>query len=314
MILVTGTKRSGTSMWMQVLEAGGFPWIGAAYMGNWEKSIKQANPKGFYESKLRQGVFFATNPDPKTGAFLRPEQTRRHAVKVFIPGLIRTDLAFIDRVICTMRPWREYAASMARLYALEDAYFDTLEGQARAEAEQARARTRPRVPAEVEWWFDIYELIRDVATRRYAFHLTTYHRMLRDPEPEIAQVFEWLGGGDVGKAVAVIDRDLNTQRVEPGDEGEHALDPDLAALCDELYHRAYEQRGLSQDLIEQMNAWQQKMVERWGEPSRDRAREDIDAPDPDPEATTDEAAAPAHAAEPAAPPFDTSGAETGGPA
>jgi hypothetical protein len=276
MIFVTGTKRSGTSMWMQILEAGGFPWIGAPYMGDWERSIKPANPKGFYESKLRQGVFFATNPDPKTGAFLRPEQTRRHVVKVFIPGLIRSDLAYIDRVICTMRPWREYAASMARLHALEDAYHASLDDEARARAEREVSRTRPRVPPEVEWWFDTYELIRDVATRRYPFHLTTYHRMLREPEPEIRQVFEWLGGGDVDRANEIIDRELNTQRISPTDPVSSALAPDLAALCDEIHDRADAQRGLTPELVERMNAWQETMVERWGEPSRDRAREDVD--------------------------------------
>ena len=126
MILVTGMKRSGTSMWMQVLEAAGYKWIGQHYLGAWEKSIQAANPRGFYESRLRQGIFFATNPDPATGAFLPPDATRRHVVKVFIPGLIRTDLAYLDRALATLRPWREQVVSLRRLYAMEDAFFATL--------------------------------------------------------------------------------------------------------------------------------------------------------------------------------------------
>lgn len=289
MIIVTGTKRSGTSMWMQMLEAAGYPWIGAPYMGSWEKSIKDANPKGFYESKLRTGIFFATNPDPKTGDFLHPAQTRKHAIKVFIPGLIRTDYAYIDRVIITMRPWREYQSSLARLFQLEDAYHENLPDEEREKAQKIVKRQRQRIPPEVEWWFDHYELIRDLATRRYPVHLTTYHRVLNDPEPELAQVLEWLGGGNVAKAVEVVDQALNTQKIEPTQDIPNELDPELIAIMDDLYDRAHTRKGLSQSLVDEMNTWQKHMEERWGAPSRDRSREDIDvAPEKDSKTATPE--------------------------
>ena len=122
MIVVTGTKRAGTSMWMQILVAAGFPHVGTPFPGNWGESIRDANPAGFYESLLRQGVFHATNPDPRTGRFVRPSQVERHVVKVFVPGLVRTDFGYIGRVLATMRPWREYVASLRRLFAIEDAW------------------------------------------------------------------------------------------------------------------------------------------------------------------------------------------------
>ena len=141
MIVVSGTKRSGTSMWMQALEAGGFLVLGTRFMKNWEATIKDANPHGFYESVLRRGIYFATNPHPETGIYLPPRDTRRVAVKVFPPGLARTDMAFLDHVIVTMRPWREYVTSLQRLYAMEDA--------ARARRREERApgteqKPRPR--------------------------------------------------------------------------------------------------------------------------------------------------------------------------
>lgn len=119
MIIVTGTKRSGTSMWMQLLQAAGFAPIGDAFPRNWETTLKDANPGGFWESELRRGIFYETNPDPKTGTYLFPEQTERHAVKVFIPGLLKTDRAFISKVVATIRPWRQYLGSVHRLYAIE---------------------------------------------------------------------------------------------------------------------------------------------------------------------------------------------------
>lgn len=277
MILVTGMKRSGTSMWMQVLEAAGYKWIGQHYLGAWEKSIQAANPRGFYESRLRQGIFFATNPDPATGAFLPPDATRRHVVKVFIPGLIRTDLAYLDRALATLRPWREQVVSLRRLYAMEDAFFATLPDDQREAAVRRAARVRDRIPAEVEWWFDYYELIRDVGCRRYPFHLTTYDRVLDDPEGEIRRVVAWIGGGDAKAAIAAVAPTLSTQR-GAAPELTHVLDAPIAALMDEVYDAANRQRGLSADLVDRLNTAHTGMVERWGPPSRDRARED-DAPD-----------------------------------
>ena len=64
MIVVTGCKRSGTSLWMQILIAAGFPHIGKAFSKNWEKSIFEANPHGFYESIFRRGIHFMYNPHP----------------------------------------------------------------------------------------------------------------------------------------------------------------------------------------------------------------------------------------------------------
>ena len=45
MIFVSGTKRSGTSMWMQVLQAAGLPILGKAFSRNGGTSpLRDANP------------------------------------------------------------------------------------------------------------------------------------------------------------------------------------------------------------------------------------------------------------------------------
>lgn len=276
MIIVTGTKRSGTSMWMQALKAAGLPVLGEAFSGSWGESIRDANPKGFYESPFRQGVFYATNPDPKTGAYLRPEETKRVVVKVFVPGLIRTDIAYVDHVIATMRPWREYTRSIRKLYALEDAHHETLEDEAREKARRAVRRGRPRIPPEVEWWLEYYELIRDVATRRYPIHLTSYRRVLADPDRELGKVLKWVGGGDVAAATAAIDGTL--YRSHEGDEVDSDLDPETIALMDELYDRVDQEKGLDPQIIGALNEHQKRVTARFGEPSRDRLREDLEAP------------------------------------
>lgn len=264
MIIVTGTKRSGTSMWMQILAAAGFPVMGEPFPGSWGDSIRDCNPRGFHESKFRRGIYYATNPDPRTGHFLRPEAVDKHVVKVFVPGLLRTDWAFIGPVVATMRPWREYATSLDRLYAMEAQWQahhppeDEL--GPRDSASEARVRAG-QLPSALEWWFENYELVRDVTVRGYAFHLTTYDRLLADPREEVAGVVEWLGGGDVDGAVAAVAPALRTvQTPELEDPG---IDAATVDVFDRFYEAVNDGAQLSSRFVDELNTTHRRLVERW---------------------------------------------------
>ena len=233
MIIVTGTKRSGTSMWMQLLKAAGFPPIGNAFPRNWEKTIKDANPAGFYESELRKGIYYATNPDPKTGTYLFPQDTRRHAVKVFIPGLIRTDRAFIDKVVATVRPWRPYIRSLSRLYAMER--------EAQSEARKKKESDLPDpvfMPPLIEWWVENFSLFSDIVTRRYPFYMVAYESVLEDPDKALREVFRWLGDGDVEAAIKQVEPALRTQNdpaVDSASDEESDIESEVVEVFDDLY-------------------------------------------------------------------------------
>lgn len=253
MIIVTGTKRSGTSMWMQILTAAGFPVIGDAFPRRFAK-LEAMNPAGFYESRLRAGVYFATNPDPQTGVYLHPDDTREHALKVFIPGLIRTDRAFITQVIATIRPWREYTRSMQRMEAQS--------AQARAAAGHPPREKASAMPLPVEWWFEVYHLVRDLSVRRYPFHLVTYDRLLEQPAEEIAGVLGWLGSGDVEAATAAVKPQLRTQKA-PKVDTEGLLDAEAIALFDRLYAQVHSERVLETSLLGEMNALHARLPQTW---------------------------------------------------
>ncbi len=238
MIVVTGTKRSGTSMWMQILAAAGLPVIGDQFPRRFI-GLKAGNPEGFYESRLRRGIYHATNPDPQTGSYLHSNDTTRHVVKVFIPGLIRTDFAFLDRVIATVRPWREYVTSMQRLRSLE-----------------AQVKDRPSAPAarppELEWWQEMYALIGNASIRRLPLHLVTYEQLLHDPEGELTGALEWLGGGDLRAAIAAVRPALRTQH-QPEITSD-VFDADAISVLDALYDAIHRERMLSAPLLQRMNA------------------------------------------------------------
>jgi len=251
MIIVTGTKRSGTSMWMQLLKAAGFPPIGDAFPRNWETTLKDANPGGFWESELRRGIFYQTNPDPKTGTYLFPEQTERHAVKVFIPGLLKTDRAFIGRVVATIRPWRQYLSSVNRLYAMER------EAQEAARKDASHPLPPPVFMSPIiEWWVENFSLFSDIVTRRYPFYMVAYDSVLDAPEETLRSVFRWLGDGDAEAAIQQVEPELRTQKQETKAEvrdEEDSLGPEVVEVFDALYDLVLKQTPLEQAFVDRLN-------------------------------------------------------------
>jgi len=246
MVIVTGTKRSGTSMWMQILEAAGLPKIGQAFPKKWKETIAEANPQGFFESPLRRGICYQTNPHPVNGSYLPAQATRQVAVKVFIPGLCRTDLAYIDRVVASVRHWREYAASIERLYRMEDEAADQRDD---------RERPPPRLDPVLEWWLENYALIRNLVTRRYPAHLVTYDRVVDTPEETLPEILDWLGADDTQAAIEAVSPDSRTQRRERIDRSHPHQD-----TFDELYELVHDQGTLTQNFVEHLNETHQQLI------------------------------------------------------
>jgi hypothetical protein len=245
MLIVTGTKRSGTSLWMRLLIAAGLPAFGEAFPGEWEQKFRSANPEGFFESLLREGIYYATNPHPTTGDYFFPEQVEWHCVKVFIPGLVRTDRAYIGRVVASVREWRQHAASLGRLHALED-----------DELRRAGRQPPPRMPAALEWWAENFALVRDVSIRRYAVHVQSYDGLMADPERTVGNVLAWLGRGDARAAIAAVSVERRSE-ARPDVTG---VDADVAEVFDEFYAALDRAAGLSVALLTKLNETNAKLA------------------------------------------------------
>lgn len=263
---------------MQIWIGAGLPSIGEAFPRTWNESIRQANPKGFYESRLREGVFYATNPDPQTGAYLAPDATRQHVVKVFIPGVVRTAIAFLHRVGATLRHWRSYCRSLHRLYTEEDAWLrqHPPPGMTPEQALAAARKSRGNMPAPVEWFRENYDLIRDFAVRRYPINLVTYERLIETPEPVVQAVLNWIGRGDLSRALAVIDPDLSrSPRREPAPD-EDAIDSPTARVFDDLHAAIHRESRIPRSLLADLNATERRLREEYGALARDRGRDTVE--------------------------------------
>lgn len=277
MFLVSGTKRSGTSMWMQAFVAAGVDVIGHAFPKTWgEGALRDANPDGFFESIYRDGIFFATNPHPGTGEFLRAEQTRARVVKVFVTGVVRTELAFIGGVVANVRAWRDYEASVNRLWALED----------RQRAVEAPNEPAPmRVPGALEWWAENFALVRDRHQRGYPLVMQTYEQVLAEPERFVRRaldVFAEQSGmqGDVEAAVAAIKPSARTQKAQTSD----SVEPRIAQVFDDFYGAIESGTPLEGALLKTLVKTDRELLPQVNDIKVERARRMVSAGGPPPPA------------------------------
>jgi len=272
MVVVTGTKRSGTSLWMRMLIEAGLPYLGEAFPSIWGESIRDANPHGFFESRLRKGVFFATNPDPKTGEYLPSNASRMHVVKIFVPGVVRTERAYLYRVVATLRHWRSYTRSIEALYVKEDVYLEAPppENKTGEEAVAHARAQRSKVPPPMEWFLENYELMRDFAVRRYPINFSAYEKLLADPEPLLAQVFEWIGHGDKDKALGAIDESLQRSKDRPAVASEEVVDPATAQLFEDFYAAIHDGSSIPKALLDPLNETWARLSEAYARPDSRR--------------------------------------------
>ena len=110
----------------------------------------------------------------------------------------------------------------------------------------------------LEWWRENYDLIRNFATRRFAFNLVSYQKLLSNPDEIITPVIEWctkdsiqLERLNIDKAIAVVKPKLNTQKETMIEDS--PLTPEQEATFEELHDYFYRQEPLKGSFIEKLN-------------------------------------------------------------
>ena len=168
MVIVTGTGRCGSSMWMQVLSAAGLPIVGQPFGPLQDPSL---NPQGYFESALMHGINASTNPDPNSGAELTPELPV--GVKLSIPGVRVSERKYLDKVLLSVRPWRDYAASLARMHRLAPP-------------------VDPGLSADRLWFLQHLSLLQDAAQRGWGLRRVWLPDVVASPARVLPDLFAWL--------------------------------------------------------------------------------------------------------------------------
>jgi len=187
-VLVSGLPRSGTSLMMQMLEAGGLP-----PMTDNVRAADIDNPRGYYEWEAIKQI--AKKPE-----LLDDAEVEGRAIKCISMLLPALPTKHQYKVIFMMRPIAEVLASQqamtSRLGTKGAALaHDQLERGLRAHREEMRrwGKTTPDVE-----WLDV-----------------SYPALMRDPAPIVAQLMEFLGAERLPnekEMAAVIDPTLHRRK------------------------------------------------------------------------------------------------------
>jgi hypothetical protein len=187
--VVSGLPRSGTSLMMQMLAAGGLPPL----MDNL-RPPDESNPRGYFEfepvKRLRSDRSWL-------------DQARGHAIKI-IHVLVRelpTDGRFQYRVILMKRPTEEILASQRTM----------LERQGKAGADEATLATIFRTHlAQLETWI--------AEQPAFSFLPVDYHRVLKEPLEVASEVNAFLQGNlNLEAMAAAVDPALYRHRLAKTD-------------------------------------------------------------------------------------------------
>ena len=183
-VIVSGLPRSGTSMMMQMLQAGGMPILADAY-----RAPDMSNPRGYYEyepvKRLHQG---------ETGWV---EKARGKAVKVVSPQLTYLPATFHYLVIFMQRPLEEVLRSQTVMRS-SDGTIDTVKMQQEYE----------RHLFTITQWLDSNAILRTL--------YMPYHDVLNKPKVQSRRIADFLS--DIGTSLdaaamqTVVDPLLHRQR------------------------------------------------------------------------------------------------------
>jgi hypothetical protein len=183
-IIVSGLPRSGTSMVMKMLEAGGI-----APLTDHIRSADDDNPKGYYEFERAKKL------KERDAAWLPEAQGK--AVKVIGALLVELPSNYEYRVLFMRRNMSEILASQAKMLERR--------GEENNVDDATMASLFEKHIMQVESWMK--------SQSNLSYMDVDYNSMLTDPAPQVEAINRFLGGElDTFGMMAVVDPELYRQR------------------------------------------------------------------------------------------------------
>ncbi len=187
-VVVSGLPRSGTSLMMQMLEAGGLE-----ILTDQIRSADESNPQGYYEfehvKELEKGA------DP---SWLKEAQGKAVKIIAFLLRYLPENLNY--QVIFMQRDLHEVVASQNKMLAQRGEESQTNDERMLQLFEQHLLTTRSLIAS------------------RACFHVieVSYNDVLSNPAEQATRVSKFLGGVlDIQSMAAVVDLDLYRSRSQP---------------------------------------------------------------------------------------------------
>jgi predicted AlkP superfamily phosphohydrolase/phosphomutase/tetratricopeptide (TPR) repeat protein len=185
-LIVSGLPRSGTSMVMQMLDAGGMPILTDAL-----RQADQDNPRGYFEHEAVKALF-------RDQSWLT--EARGKALKVVVPLVRNLPTGCNYRILLIDRDFDEILASQAKMIARR--------GESIAETPDRSDRLRCEFARQIAQTMSQLGQTEDVRL------LSIRHSdVIRDPAASARLINEFAGGGlDCARMSAAVDRSLHRNR------------------------------------------------------------------------------------------------------
>jgi hypothetical protein len=233
MIIVTGTKRSGTSLMMQLLEKAGNPILGEKFPESWMAENKFKNPEGFYEDMSLVG-----NGANNASTTYTPDQLKYHGVKIFPEGLISSDIGYIDKVIYMVRDWKEQVESWKQLSSVN-----------------YRGKRKQWYPDGYEWFYLNNKVLNDYYKRKYSLLVVSHKDLLNSPENVCNNIRGFLGYGRWDIAAKQVKKKLHTVKK---DEVKVNVDKMTESFFDSFY-QGVSSGEITEELKKMINVFHEKI-------------------------------------------------------
>lgn len=184
-IVVSGLPRSGTSMMMKMLEAGGLE-----VLTDHVRQPNEDNPKGYYEFERVKKL-----PEGDT-MWLKGAAGK--VVKIISALLVHLPSKYTYKILFMRRSMEEILASQKQMLARRGESSDKVD-------DTEMAHLFAKHLQEVQIWLD---------RQPYITYLDVdYNAMLRDPRPQITQILAFLGDAlDFERMMEVVDPKLYRQK------------------------------------------------------------------------------------------------------
>jgi hypothetical protein len=184
-IIVSGLPRSGTSMMMKMLEAGG-----QAILTDNLREADANNPKGYYE--------FERVKDMKDGDLAWMPEAVGKVVKIVTGLIMFLPKGYNYKVIFMRRDLNEILSSQKKMLGRLGKADDNIPDDKMAKVYEEHLK-------EVRGW-----LIRQPNIETL---YVNYNSMVKDPTESLTKINDFLGGGmDVSVMSAVVDKELYRER------------------------------------------------------------------------------------------------------
>jgi len=184
-IIVSGLPRSGTSMMMKMLEAGG-----QAILTDNLREADANNPKGYYE--------FERVKNMKDGDLAWMPEAAGKVVKIVTGLIMYLPAEYNYRIIFMRRDLNEILSSQKKMLGRLGKEDDNIPDEKMAKVYEEHLK-------EVRSW-----LIRQPNIETL---YVNYNSMVKDPTESLTKINDFLGGGmDVSVMSAVVDKELYRER------------------------------------------------------------------------------------------------------